>query len=304
MSYEDESAEQQRRHSAGQSDEKKPKKRRKFGLLWFREYTPTVVVWEVFFRYRMGERYFGFRLFLGGLAALVIIQTFSFRSMLGYDFFEINPDKDFYITSPFDWMIGAYVAMGLWHLFQQRKLYAKGQAPYSYYMGSSRLRPIGKGFFWLVNFLISLPFRLFKAEPFQFGTKADYYFSYYLLEPLAAFILTIIGASTLGFDSQLVLALGLMGTAQLWWQNVKKVRESHLSDLDRKDSQKMSEQIQRETSRRNQQQAVKASPPPLPIKAPKSMPPLPKKGGKSTTPSVADALKNLNPKLKNLGDAE
>ena len=300
MSYDDESAEQQRRNSAGQSDEKKPKKRRKFGLLWFRQYTPTVVVWEVFFRTRMGERYFGARLFLGGLAVLVIIQTLSFRSMLGYDFFEVDPDKDFYITSPFDWMIAAYVGMGLWHLFQQRQLYAKGQAPYSYYMGSSRLRPIGKGFFWLVNFLISLPFRLFKAKPFQFGSKADYYFSYYLLEPLVAFILTIIGASTLGFNSQLVLALGLMGTVQLWWQNVKKVRESYLGELDRRDSQRISEHIQQE-NRQRQQQTVRAMPPPLPKKAPKSMPPpLPKQGGQRPSLSVEDMLKRRNSKRKDL----
>ena len=301
MSYA--SAEEQRRHSS-RPDESKPKKRRKFGFLWFREYTPTVVVWEVFFRTRMGERDFGVRLFLGGLAVLVLIQTLSFQSMLGYDYFEINPDKDFYITSPFDWVIAAYLIMGGWHLFEQRRLFAKGKSSYSYYMGSSRLRPIGKGFFLLVNLLISLPFRLSKAKPFQFSSTADYYFSYYLLEPLAAFILTIIACSSLVFNSKLVLALGLMGTGQLWWQNVKKVRETYLSELNRKDVQKMSEQIEFETKLRDLKQAEKASPPPLPIKVPESMPSLPKNDSQRSSLNVNDMLKEQNAKRKNKGDTE
>ena len=57
MSYDDESAEQQRRNSA-RPNENRPKKRRKFGLFWWRVYTPTVVVWEVFFRTRMGGALF------------------------------------------------------------------------------------------------------------------------------------------------------------------------------------------------------------------------------------------------------
>lgn len=302
MSYEDESAEQQKRHSA-RPKEKRPRKRRKFGLFWYRQYTPAVVVWEVFFRTRMGERYFGLRLFLGGLVVLGFIQTLSFQSMLGYDYFEIDPDKDFYITSPFDWAIGAYIVMGLWHLIEQRRLYVKGQASYSYYMGRSRLRPIGKGFFRLVNSLISLPFLLFKAKPFQFSSKADYYFSYYLLEPLTALILTFILASNLCFNSMTLLLIGIMGAAQLFWQNVKKVQKTYLGELDRRDSQRISEHIQHETSRR-QQTAAKATPPPLPTKVPKSMTPLPKKDNKLAMPSVEDALKKLNPNLKDLGDAE
>ena len=302
MSYEDENAEQQRRNSDRQQEER-PRKRRKFGLFWYRTYTPMVVVWEVFFRTRMGERYFGIRLFLGGLVMLGIVQTLSFKSMLGYDFFEVDPDKDFYITSPFDWVMGAYVLMGLWHLWHQRRLYAKGIAPYSYYAGNSRLRPIGKWFFKLINFIISLPFRLFKAKPFQFSSKVDYYFSYYLLEPFAALIITIILSSVEVLNSLALLLLGIMGALQLWWQNIKKVRTSYLGELDGRDSQRMSEHIDLE-ARERQQKAARAMPPPLPSKMPKSMPPLPKKGGKVAMPSVEDALKKLNPNLKDLGDAE
>ena len=220
--------------------------------------------------------------------------------MLGYDFYEIDPDKDFYITSPFDWAVGAYVAMGVWHLIQQRRLFAKGEAPYSYFMGRSRLRPIGKGFFWLVNFLISLPFRLFKAKPFQFSEKADYYFSYYLLEPLAALILTVILSSNLCFNSLTVLLVGIMGALQLWWQNVKKVRESYLGELDRQDSQRISEYVQEE-NRQRQQQTVRAMPPPLPKKAPKPMPPpLPTKSSQRPSLNVEDMLKKRNSKRKDL----
>ena len=243
------------------------------------------IVINVFFRYRMGERYFTFKSFWGGLLVVLAVRFF----------FIVG--KDFSLGYPFhalDVVLLLYVLLSFWHLIQHSRLESKGQGVHSYFMGYSRLFFIGRGFFWLLNLLISLPFRLFKANPPQFGVKSPFYFTYTIVEPLI----------TLGLGAFFYLYLKATVTALLFaiaavilfWTAINKVSSARQIYVDRTDGQIFSQSVKADMIKANDKQmeaqGMRVKAPPLPYHSP--LPPVPK------TPvirpnreviSVADMLK-------------
>jgi len=69
-----------------------------------------IIVFEVFFRYKMGERYFNFHAFKGGFYRLLIIR---FLFILGKDF-SIG-----YPFHPLDGVLALYVLFSLFHWVQK-----------------------------------------------------------------------------------------------------------------------------------------------------------------------------------------
>lgn len=253
------------------------------------------IVMSVFFRYRMGERYFTFKsLWSGFLVVLAVRFSFLFGANFnaGYPFHAL------------DIALLLYILLGIWQLMQHFRLQSKGQNVHSYFMGYSRLFFIGKGFIWLVNFLIRLPFLLFKAKPFQFSVKSAFYFTYIIVEPLVTLGL---GAVFYFYLKATIGALLLVVAALiLFWTAISKVSSARQIYVDRTDGQIFTESIKTDMMKANdkqmESQGIQTKLPPLPSTS--TLPlvaktPLVQSNRKVI--SVADALKNLNPSLKNLG---
>lgn len=274
-------------------------------VLSYRRYSPAAAVFEVFFRHTMGERYFNGRIFLGGLCVLALIQTFSFGSLLGYDIWGLDSSKDFYIRSPFDWVLGVYVVFSLWQFIDQWRLAANDNSIYTHFMGFSRFYPIGRVIIKFLNFLIGLPFRLFGSYPPQFKGNAGMYVCYYVLEPFAALILSFIGLIV--FNSITIALVGSFGMVDLVKQNYNRMRDARHQELDRLDSGKLSREMQREAKQRSkkrqpvtQQSRQRQQAPPIFVPPKRKVPPKP--SSKRGDSAVERALRNLDPKLRNLGN--
>ena len=256
----------------------------------------VVIVMQVLFRYHMGERYFNFKAFWHGLLFFLFIRFLFF----------FNQDTSSASDYPFHLMDVAlilYVILGLWQLMQHSRLEAKGQSVHSHFMGYSRLFFIGKGFFWLLNLLISLPLRLFKAEPPQFGAKSAYYVTYLVIEP----VITLGLAAVFYFHQKATLTalLLVLATLILFWLAIGKISSARQLYVDRSDGQIFTQAIKKEMLKANdaqmKRQGVRSKTPPLSAHSP--LPPVrkaPPVQANHKGISVSDALKKLNPNLKNL----
>lgn len=254
----------------------------------------VAIVMQVFFRYRMGERYFTFRSLWGGLLFLLIVR---FLFILG---------KDFSLGYPFhalDVALILYLLLSFWHLMQHSRLEGKGQSVHSYFMGYSHLFFIGRGLFWLLNFVVGLPFRFFKAKPFQFSSKSAFYFTYIIVEPVVTLGLAVVFYFYL--KATVTGLLFVVAALILFWIAVDKISSARQIYVDRIDGNIFSEAIKADMVKSNDEQmkaqGMRTKMPLLPSHS--SLPPVrksPSMEPKHKGISVTDALKNLNPSLKNL----
>ena len=253
------------------------------------------IVMQVFFRYRMGERYFSFKTLRGGLYVLLVVRFLFF---FGADFTSGYPFHGLDIA------LILYLLLGFWQLIQHRRLASKGQSIHSYFIGYSRFFFIGKALIMVLNLIISLPFRLFQAKPFQFRPKSAYYLTYTLIEPL----ITLALAAMFYFYLKSPVAALLCAAAALilFWTAINKVSSARQIYVDRADGQIFTQALQSDMVKANdkqmQRQGIRTkTPQSIPVHSPLSpvreVPPV---QANHNTISVSDALKNLNPNLKNL----
>ena len=249
-------------------------------------------VMQVFFRTCMGEQYFTFKSFLGGLLAVLVVRV-SF--LLGVNF---NFGYPFHAL---DIVLILYILLGAWHLIQPFRLKDKGQRVHSCFMGYSHLFFISKGLFWLLNLFISLPFRLLKTKPFQFGARTAFYFTYTIIEPLVTLGL----AAFFYFYLKATIApiLFVVAAMILFWTAINKVSSARQIYVDRTDGEIFSESIKTDMLKANDRQmelqGMSTKKPPISSHSP--LPPAPKAPLVSPNReiiSVADMLKK-----KDKGDA-
>lgn len=253
------------------------------------------IVMNVFFRYRMGERYFKFKSLWGGFLVVLAVR-FSF--LLGENF---NSGYPFHAL---DIVLVLYVLLGAWHLIQHFRLGTKGQNVHTYFMGYSRLFFIGRGFFWVLNILISLPFRLFKTDPPKFGARSAFYFTYTIVEPLVTLGLAALFYFYLkaNFAALLLVVAALI----LFWTALNKVSSARQIYVDKNDGEIFSESIKTDMVKANDKQMkrqgmrIKTPPsysPSLPVKP---VPPSQPSSHKHKPMNVMDDLRKINPLFKNL----
>jgi len=162
---------------------------------------------------------------------------------------------------------------------------------------------MGKGFFWVMNLLVSLPFRLFKAKPPQFGAKSAYYLTYIVVEP--AFTLGLAAFFYFYLNAMVTALLFVIGALILFWIAIDKISSARQIHVDRTDGEVFTQAIKKDMLKANDEQmkrqGMPIKMPPLPVHSP--VPPVketPLAQPNHKAISVTDALKNLNPNLKNL----
>lgn len=260
------------------SNKKKPEDRTESDFHWLhiRKYSRLGTVFEVMLlRYDFGERYLNLRVIWGTFIALVFnrIMLWCFSP-----FPDVPPDSPmvgiFGIGSFFfDYFIGLFLLMALYHFIQQWRRRRKGTSIYSHSMGESRL------------FFIARALRIRNYR----------YVCYVFIEPLCIFLMIPL---VLSYSIYLAL-MTLLASFWLFWDSTRHMTYHYQQELDRQDSEIFSREAL--ANMKSPDNAKVKLPVLKQQKRPTKPKPLPKLNGKSATPSVKEALQNLSPKLKNLG---
>lgn len=191
--------------------EKKPyHERSESDFTWFakRKFSRLATVFEVFFRYELGSRYFNLPVFLGSTAALIAHRFILF-------FFFRLPEISYFGTGLgcyyFDWFIVAYVMMSLYHFVVNFRDRSKGNERYSHSMGDPRL--------------------LFIAR--ALGFRNALYITYVVIEPLCVFLVTPL----VFLYSPYLSVINLLAAFWLWRENARNMVYHRQLELDRQDSE-------------------------------------------------------------------
>ena len=236
-----------------------------------RRYSVVVTIVEVFFRKNMGVRYFTWRTCLGGLVLLLLIR-------FAYSYPYVKPELWQYMALKLyrvDVFIGAYLLFSFYHFWQQWHYKEKGKNIHTFDIGDSRFFFIGR---W-------------------FSSKKYATITYRIIEPLILLLLVIpvLNISVImGFFT-------FIAVFRLWWVNstvLNEIKRRGWNIDDRKIEAGELLVRMRQKQIREQQPVIQPQPK-QPIRQRQHQ----NNSTSSTTPkpSVKDALKNLNPKLKNLG---
>lgn len=245
--------------------------RRDDSLMSFRRYSTSAAIAEVFFRRRMGRRYYNLRVMGGGLIGLTIARLLIV-------FLEHPPTRmidGIQTIHFFDAFIGLFILVSLGHFIGYARRESRGIYIHSWYMGDSR-------FFFLLR---ALGIRNYRSLTYRYVEP----FMLLLVVPFALFYSVLLGL------------LVFFAVFRLGYENAKLLARSHQEDLDMQDGRLEAEEI----SERMKGSAARQRP--RRRKAPKKQPrritrqPTSSKPKESKT-SVDEALRRLNPKLRNLGE--
>lgn len=236
-----------------------------------RRYSVLVTIVEVFFRKNMGVRYFTWRTCLGGLVLLLLIRFFYSYPYIKPELWEYMALKLYYV----DGFIGAYLLLSFYHFWQQSNYEAQGKDIHTFDIGDSRFFFIGK---W-------------------FSSKKYAHITYRIIEPLILLLLVVPVLSI----SLLMGFFTFVTVFRLWWVNstvLNQIKRRGWNIIDRKIE--AGELQYRMSQKRAQEKQT--------VVQPQSRPPIKQHQHQNNStpstrskPSVKDALKNLNPKLRDLG---
>jgi hypothetical protein len=218
-------------------------------------YVLIVAIVEVFFRTNMGKRYFTFQLFFAGLVGIGLIRYWMVPFYFQLDWFDL--------------FTFSYILLGLYHLYSQRRLSARGVVEHSWYVGSSNFRFVGR----------------------FFNSREPNYFALLYVEPLALLLLAVVI-----FSYSLLLAIGsVIAAIQLWYQNYRLIRRLRNEEMNRQDGMIVSEHINATTF---QQQDItdSSTPPAIPRRTAPAPPPIPLPNSTQEDISPMEALERLNRK--------
>lgn len=270
---------------------------------------PFAVTVEVFVRKEMGERYFTYRTFVTGIIVLIIFRVMYYFALLygppstGITGF-LGAINWFYL------IFLAYVGMSAFHFMYQWYLEAVEKPIFSQYMGDSRLFPLGKALLKTFNGLFSILVGFFtfflsaeeKALLKGKNVKFTNYraFTYKFVEPAVIILIGWYAANIsllLGFwlmISGLILAIHSTSYLKAERDQFLDMRDGkifasqmELAMEDKSDTLHFSENVKQ--TYRSMAEDMESQPEEF-------------EEMKKSSPSVADALANLNPNLKNLNN--
>lgn len=268
-------------------------------------FSPFAAAVEVFLRKDMGERYFNGTTFIAGLIVIGFFRMLFALTNINISLTGIQIGVN---TNVIYWVWLGYIAMSAYHFMYQWYREATNKPLYSYYMGDSRLFFVGKVLLAIFNKLFYLPVKLFamtlKAEEREqliggdFGFKDYRLFTYRFVEPVT---LLVLGWFSFAISGLLGFWLTISGMIlALHTSTVLSRERGQLLDI--RDGQIFSSQLQNALNGKSDTLKVSNS-----FKqiintmaeqaeddqaAFEEM--------KASSPSVAEALANLNPNLKNL----
>lgn len=268
---------------------------------------PFAVTVEVFVRKEMGERYFTYNNFVTGIIVLIIFRVLYFFALS----YGPAPTGITGFLGRINWfylIFLAYIGMSAFHFMYQWYLEAIDTPLFSHYMGDSRLFPFGKILLKTVNGLFSIIVGLFamflsaeeKAKLRGKNVKFSNYraFTYKFVEPA---VIILIGWYA-GYVS-LLLSFWLMISGLILAvhsTSILRAERDHFLDMrdgkifasqmelameDKSETLHFSENVKR--TYRSMAEEMESQPEEF-------------EEIKKSSPSVADALANLNPNLKNL----
>ena len=268
---------------------------------------PFAVTIEVFVRKEMGERYFTYSNFITGLIVLVIFRVIYFLAtaygapvsgISGY----IGAINWFYI------IFLCYVGMSVFHFMYQWYLEAVERPIFSHYMGDSRLFFLGKiilktanGFFSIIVGVFSLFLsdeekELLKGKEVEFTNYRA--FTYQFVEPFTVILL----GWYIGYLSFLLMFWLMISGAILAIHSSSYLKAERDQFLDIRDGKIFASQMELalndESKTLHFSEQVKETIRSVADEIEKD--PEEFEQMKKSSPSVADALANLNPNLKNL----
>jgi hypothetical protein len=239
------------------------------GLLSRRKYSVMATICEVFLRRSMGVRYFNGRVFAGTLFSLCLHRMILWAGGKHDDL----PTQSMWGYYYFDWFIGLFILLSLYHFIRQWHDQAKGVKHYSHAMGDSRLFFLAKGL----------------------GIRRFAYATYVFIEPLFVLLLS----PFILFYSPYLAIITLLAAFWLCWENLTAIAHEKQLFLDRQDSEIYAGYAM-ETMEEPSAPAHNLKPIPafnlrqgagIRLKA-KTV---------SPSPSVEDILNNLPPELRKLG---
>lgn len=249
--------------------------RRPDRLISRRPYKVSVVIAEVFFRRRMGKRYFNGLLMSGCVVGLIILR-FLVAFMQGV---IIIDDYILPKVHLLDGFIILFVLFSLGHFIGYALRDRKEIYIHSYYMGDSRFFFIARG----------LRIKKYRA------------FTYRYIEP---FMLLLLVPFTLQYHF-IVGLLNLLAVGRLWYENSKALAQGHNRMIDFQDRQMESQTIpeleayeplpiqRKREQKRKPSSSDRRSRQPTLKQPPKT---------NSEDESIEDLFNKLDPNLRNLGN--
>lgn len=268
---------------------------------------PFAVTVEVFIRKEMGERYFTYNNFTTGLIVLVIFRViYYFATAYGAPVTGITG-----FLGAINWfyiIFLAYIVMSAFHFMYQWYLEAVERPIFSQYMGDSRLFFLGKTLLKTFNVLFSVAVGIFtlfiseKERELLKGKKLELTnyraFTYQFVEPLVVIIIGwYIGYISLLLSFWLIVSGAILAIHSASYLKVE--RDQFLDIRDGKIFASQMELAMNDKSEtlhfsENMKQTIHGMAEDIESR-PEEFEEI-----KKSNPSVADALANLNPKLKNL----
>lgn len=276
-----------------------------YAALFAMLFSPFAAAVEVFLRKDMGERYFNGTTFIAGLIVIGFFRVLFALTNVSISFAGIQVGVEtnvIYLV----WL--AYIGMSAYHFMYQWYREATHKPLFSQYLGDSRLFFVGKFLLTIFNKLFYFPVKLFAMTlPIEerqqlvngdFGFKDYKGFTYRFVEP---FTLLLLGWFSFYISGLLGFWLMISG-AILALHSSNVLSRERGQFLDMRDGQIFASQLQKalngDSDTLRLSDGFKQVMHNMAEQAEDNQAAFEEM--KTSSPSIADALANLNPKLKNI----